>query len=40
MVASNTTDKPTMLPAAGFSERIAGFTTARNVLNGNVLNSI
>jgi glycosidase len=34
MVASNTTDKAAALPTARFSERMAGFTKARNVLTG------
>ena len=40
MVASNTTDKPASLPTARFSERMAGFTKARNVLTGESLSSV
>ncbi|ALW85577.1 alpha-amylase [Hymenobacter sedentarius] len=40
MVASNTSDKPAMLPTARFAERTRGFTKARNVLTGENLASI
>ncbi|TGE24089.1 alpha-amylase [Hymenobacter aquaticus] len=40
MVASNTTDKPATLPTARFSERMSGFTKARNVLTGETLGSL
>jgi len=40
MVASNTSDKPITLPTTRFSERMAGFTKARNVLTGESLGSI
>ncbi|MDO7849436.1 alpha-amylase family glycosyl hydrolase [Hymenobacter sp. M29] len=40
LVASNTTDKAASLPTARFSERMAGFNKARNVLTGESLNSL
>ena len=40
MVASNTTDKPASLPTARFSERLSGFSKARNVLTGETLSDI
>jgi glycosidase len=40
MVASNTSDKPATLPTARFTERMNGFTKARNVLTGESLSSI
>ncbi|GAA3989028.1 glycoside hydrolase family 13 protein [Hymenobacter antarcticus] len=40
LVASNTTDKPASLPTARFSERMAGFSKARNVLTGESLSSV
>ncbi|WP_317196085.1 cyclomaltodextrinase C-terminal domain-containing protein [Hymenobacter siberiensis] len=40
MVASNTTDKPASLPTARFSERMDGFSKARNVLTGESLSSV
>ena len=40
LVASNTSDKPATLPTARFSERIAGFSKARNVLTGETLNDL
>ncbi|OGX83625.1 alpha-amylase [Hymenobacter lapidarius] len=40
LVASNTTDKPASLPTARFSERMAGFSQARNVLTGESLSSL
>ncbi|HEX8326436.1 MAG TPA: glycoside hydrolase family 13 protein [Hymenobacter sp.] len=40
MVASNTSDKPAALPTARFSERMTGFTKARNVLTGESLSSL
>ena len=40
MVASNTTDKAAALPTASFSERMAGFTKARNVLTSENLDSL
>jgi len=40
MVASNTSDKPATLPTARFSERMAGFSKARNVLTGEGLSSL
>ncbi|PJJ60743.1 glycoside hydrolase family 13 protein [Hymenobacter chitinivorans] len=40
MVASNTTDKPATLPTARFSERLSGFSKARNVLSGETLTSL
>jgi glycosidase len=40
MVVTNTTDKPAALPTARFSERMAGFTKARNVLTGETLSSL
>ena len=36
MVATNQTDKPIVLDMARFSERTAGFTSAKNVLTGDV----
>ncbi|MBG8553848.1 glycoside hydrolase family 13 protein [Hymenobacter guriensis] len=40
MVATNSTDKPATLPTARFSERMKGFTKARNVLTGETLSDI
>ncbi|AHJ97398.1 glycoside hydrolase family 13 protein [Hymenobacter swuensis] len=40
MVASNTTDKAASLPTARFSERLTGFTKARNVLTGETLSDL
>ncbi|QIL74830.1 alpha-amylase family glycosyl hydrolase [Hymenobacter sp. HDW8] len=40
MVATNATDKPTAMPTARFSERMNGFTKARNVLTNESLNSV
>ena len=40
MVASNTTNEPASLPTARFSERMAGFTRARNVLTDESLSSM
>ena len=40
MVASNTTDEAATLPTARFSERMAGFRQARNVLTGATLTNI
>ena len=40
LVASNTTDKPATLPTARFTERMAGFSKARNVLTGESLSSL
>ncbi|MBF9142292.1 alpha-amylase family glycosyl hydrolase [Hymenobacter properus] len=40
MVASNTTDKAATLPTARFSERMAGFAKAKNVLTGESLSSL
>jgi glycosidase len=40
MVATNPTDKPTALPTARFSERLSGFSKARNVLTGESLSSL
>ncbi|WP_035567689.1 glycoside hydrolase family 13 protein [Hymenobacter sp. IS2118] len=40
MVATNPSDKPVALPTARFSERMAGFSKARNVLTGESLNSL
>ena len=40
LVASNTTDKAASLPTARFSERMTGFTKARNVLTGESLSSV
>ncbi|GAB2786777.1 glycoside hydrolase family 13 protein [Hymenobacter latericoloratus] len=40
LVATNTTDKPATLPTARFSERLSGFSKARNVLTGETLSSL
>jgi len=40
MVATNTTDKPATLPTARFSERMAGYTKARNVLTKETLTDL
>ncbi|WP_210518584.1 alpha-amylase family glycosyl hydrolase [Hymenobacter terricola] len=40
MVASNGTDKPATLPTARFSERLSGFTKARNVMTGESLGNL
>ncbi|MBF9220186.1 glycoside hydrolase family 13 protein [Hymenobacter ruricola] len=40
LVATNPTDKPTALPTGRFSERMAGFTKAKNVLTGESLSSL
>ncbi|SHJ26669.1 Glycosidase [Hymenobacter daecheongensis DSM 21074] len=40
MVATNAIDKPAALPTARFSERMSGFTKARNVLTGETLSSL
>ncbi|GAB3830536.1 glycoside hydrolase family 13 protein [Hymenobacter jeollabukensis] len=37
LVATNATDKPAALPTARFTERMSGFTKARNVLTGETL---
>lgn len=40
MVATNSTDKPAALPTARFSERISGFTKARNILTNENLTTL
>lgn len=40
LIATNTTDKDIQLDSARFSERMAGFTTARNVMTGDVMTSL
>jgi hypothetical protein len=40
MVATNATDKPVAMPTARFSERMSGFTKARNVLTNETLASV
>jgi glycosidase len=40
MVATNSTDKPIAMPTARFSERMSGFTKARNVLTNETLASV
>ncbi|UOQ52014.1 alpha-amylase family glycosyl hydrolase [Hymenobacter cellulosivorans] len=40
MVATNTTDKPATLPTARFSERLSGFSKARNVLTDEPIASL
>ncbi|SNC61440.1 Glycosidase [Hymenobacter gelipurpurascens] len=40
LVATNSTDKPASLPTARFSERMSGFTKARNVLTNETLNDL
>jgi hypothetical protein len=40
MVATNATDKPVTMPTARFSERMNGFTKARNVLTNEALASV
>ncbi len=40
LIATNTTDKDIQLDSARFSERMAGFTKARNVMTGDVLTGL